>query len=45
MCKFAERRLAEFIKKIENKEAEIPDGLFQDFAENWLDGIKPRVKE
>jgi hypothetical protein len=30
--KTAERKLGEFVKKIEQKEAEIPDGLFQDFS-------------
>jgi hypothetical protein len=43
--KTAERKLAEFLKQIENKEAEIPDCLFQEFADKWLASIKPRLKE
>ena len=42
--KLAKRKLAEFIKKIENKEAEIPDYLFQDFVDKRLESIKPRLK-
>jgi integrase len=42
--KLAERKLAEFIQKIENKEQEKPDVVFQDFADRWLETIKPDLK-
>jgi hypothetical protein len=35
----------DFIKQIENKEAEVPDFLFQDFTAKWLESIKPHLKE
>jgi hypothetical protein len=39
------RNLVDFIKQIENKEAEVPDFLFRDFADKWLESIKPHLKE
>lgn len=43
--KTADRRLVDFVKQIENKEAEVPDFLFQDFKDKWLESIKPHLKE
>ncbi len=40
----ASRKLAEYIKQIESKEAETPDLLFQDFAAQWLESVKPHLK-
>jgi len=42
--KLADRKLADFIKQIESKEAETPDLLFQDLATRWLESIKPHLK-
>lgn len=33
------------MKQIENKEAEVPDFPFQDFANKWLERIRPHLKE
>jgi integrase len=40
----ANRKLANFIKQIESKEAEMPDLFFQDFTVRWLESIKPHLK-
>jgi len=36
--------LVDFIKQIENKEAEVADFLFQDFADKWRERIEPHLK-
>ena len=41
----ANRKLAEFIEKIENKTEEKEDVLFTDLADEWLATIKPRMKD
>lgn len=43
--KLADRKLTDFVKQIESKEAEIPDMLFQDFTVKWLESLKPHLKE
>jgi integrase len=42
--KTADRKLSDYIKEIENKEAELPDVYFPEFADKWLETIKPRLK-
>ncbi len=41
----ANRELAAFIKKIENKTKEEADVLFTELADEWLATIKPRMKD
>lgn len=43
--KTADRKLADYVKEIENKEQEAPDVDFGTFADSWLETIKPDLKD
>ena len=43
--KLAERKLAEFLQKIEKKETQVADIAFDSLADEWLASIKPRLKD
>ena len=41
----AKRNLKEFEKEVESKKDGAPDMLFQEFVKDWLESIKPHLKE
>lgn len=43
--KTADRKLVDFLAKIEKKEEQAEDSTFATFADEWLATIKPRMKE